>query len=75
VYQGTVTTFQKCYRDKYVPGIGTITVPQGTQRVMRHAYVCEHCETSYAFPEQAEEDFYCHSAACKAVKLVSILPA
>lgn len=75
MYTGTITKFQKCYRDKYMPGIGTITVPQGTQRVVRHAYVCDHCDAKYTFPEQAEEDSYCHSDVCKAVKLVSITPA
>jgi rRNA maturation endonuclease Nob1 len=72
MYHGAVQQFQKCYRDKYLPGIGTITVPQGTQAVQRHRYTCDTCGRSFHFPDRATEAFYCPTCPGQEV---SITPA
>jgi hypothetical protein len=72
MYLGTEHVVQKNHRDKYVPGIGTKSVYAGDSLVLRHIYLCDTCSRRYAFGEAAEEPFYCHSAICEGVRLVSI---
>ena len=57
------------YRDKYLPGIGTVPSPGRGERVVFHGYKCEACGATYRFDAPAEEPFFC---ACNA--LVSLQP-
>jgi hypothetical protein len=74
MYHGTRPHIQTFKHDKYLPGIGTISVLSYTERIMRHYYTCDHCGKAYSFEGSAvEEDFYCKSELCQQLsKLVSV---
>jgi hypothetical protein len=74
MYHGMKKYAQLQYASRYYPGIGDLQSIAGIVEVDRHQYTCDHCGKNYAFPDQAQEPFYCHSSACGAVKLVSIKP-
>jgi hypothetical protein len=72
MYHGMKRIARQHHRQQYVPGVGSLTVAAGVVEAWQHYYTCDHCSQAFHFPEAAEEAFYCHSASCKAVKLVSI---
>ena len=52
------------YRDKYKPGIGTLTVARHTELEEHRNYQCEHCGKLYSFPAhlpEPEEPFFCRN--------------
>jgi len=75
MYVGTEQVLQQWRRDKYVPGLGTFSVPGGVHRITQHVYVCDQCGRRTASPFQAAEPFYCHSQACQGGTLVSLAQA
>ena len=69
MYLGLTSTRHRARRDRYIPGLGTVSSPSIAVDVDMHAYACETCGALYKFQIPADAPFYC---ACNT--LVSLEP-
>lgn len=60
MYLGERKETVRAWREKWMPGIGSISVPNGVRVRTVYTYQCEHCgRTTAGQLEKATEPFFC----------------